>query len=372
MWTALDVFIGLTLCYALISLFCTAVQEFFSQFFNARGRMLSDSLKVIGLGALEQVLRQNSLRNPRKLFSGLVSGAETKDLNDADDRYRSALSGGFPNPFMLVWRWWQARRALFDFSPDKIATAILTGKVVGEQGQSKSFMPDLPEGEDIDTLIKRLEESELPAGLIAQLKLLGKDSLQSIEDVKEAVENWVDDFLREVEEWTNRRAQVYSLFIGLAVAVSLNVDTIAIAQSLADDPAKRAAVVEIAEKINDDGELEYCPVPSLEDPSPAQELTLKQASEGVTQCLDAIEEAYPFPIGWDTDADFTREDILGSLKEAAAAVFEQIDPTKIAGLLLTGLALSLGSRYWFDLLKNLLALRAGRMGTRPQGQSNAA
>ena len=70
MWTALDIFIGLALCYALISLFCTAIQEFIAQALDSRGKLLVQALHSIDFAKLVEKLGTNFLANPGNLGSG--------------------------------------------------------------------------------------------------------------------------------------------------------------------------------------------------------------------------------------------------------------------------------------------------------------
>ena len=266
-------------------------------------------------------------------------------------------------------QWWKGRRSLTDLPVERIAATLATTKGLIEHG-ARALKADV----QIDNL-------EIPQGLKTQLKMLAQTELATVGKVKEVTEAWVAEFMSEVETWSKRRAQAYSLLIGVLVALALNVDTIAIAQSLADDPAKRAAVVELAETVNKDGGVKNCPIPDLSDAEkkaltveqkadldklnkPVDPEDLEAAASSVSDCLTAIETVYPFPIGWNTQVDFDGTKPVESIGKAIGAIWSKLDPTKLLGLLLTGLALSLGSRFWFDLLSNLLALRAAGKANR--------
>ena len=378
MWTALDIFIGLALCYALISLFCTAIQEFIAQMLDLRGALLVQALHSINFAKLAEKLGTNFLANPGNLGSWQsgtpqilsrtpqeVIGASKPPANDPLKIAPEAKKILVPN-----------RRLMSDPTPENLAKTISSGMNLIKEGVSALTS---------DTAINELE---IPDGLKARLLALSEEARKDVDKVKAEVEKWCGDFLAEVNHWFTRRAQVVSLIIGFAVALALNVDTIELATKLSNDPVLREAAVKVAGQLVADGKLKDCPKLTTETkpsalaappkaaeptaaPSPPASSTLASgakpttgtnpqapatpANSGTTEaqgalgnvknCLKSVQTIYPIPLGWDMDAPLSRH-FLDYL-------------TKIIGLLLTAIALSLGSRFWFDTLKNLLALRTG-------------
>ena len=422
MWTALDIFIGLALCYALISLFCTAIQEFIAQIFDWRGKLLVRALYSVDFEKLVEKLGTNFLANPGNLGSwrsgtSQKTSLEPKSLEPQKDTSGSpATDSDQSKPPILI----QSRRLMADPTPENLAKTISSGMGLIANGASELKS---------DGAINNLK---VPDGLKARLLALSDDARKDVDKVKAEVEKWCGDFLAEVNHWFTRRAQVVSLMIGFAVALALNVDTIEIATKLKNDPVAREAAVKTAEKLVADGKLKDCPRPNdpaaksdadakkkgashkdtevkeppkdtskgtetKEQPKDAPKGTEATTANGsvvttagadknndaskkvatkapedaqttvsdIKNCLASIKTTYPIPLGWDGVAAVKKEleskDGWAMAKplKVFCAIIGAIDLIKLIGLLLTAIALSLGSRFWFDTLKNLLALRTG-------------
>lgn len=349
MWTALDIFIGLTLCYALVSLFCSAIQEFIAQAVNSRGKFLVEALKTVKLDGLTNLMQPDLVNNPGKLFGNLFDkgwgipgqksgateaeaagsvAAETQQRADSDLSLRD--NAATKNAISNADKW----RLPHDIPADVFAGALLAKFNLLANGElAKEFKA-------------KVETAALPPALKTRLVGLADAKQASVDKVIDAISDWYKGFMGQVEHWYIRRSQAVSFLIGLAVALALNIDTFAIVKSLRDDPAKRAAVVEYAQAVSTQGGLARCPVPvSAQAATPGEARSFDQAKAAVEACKTAVDAAYPFPLGWRFDADLSHNyaDWL----------------IKLVGLLLSGLALSLGSRFWFDTLKGLLALRTG-------------
>lgn len=383
MWTALDIFIGLALCYALISLFCTAIQEFIAQALDSRGKLLVQALHTINFAKLVEKLGTNFLANPGNLGTGesgtpqiltRTSQDVTGSAESKTQQLATAVGDSSPKVSEKKTIFVQSRRLMSDPTPENLAKTISSGMSLIVEGESKI---------ETDDAIRKLL---LPDGLTARLLALSKEARGDVDKVKAEVEKWCGDFLAEVNHWFTRRAQIVSLLIGFAVALALNVDTIELATKLSNDPVLREAAVKAAGQLVADGKLKDCAKPTTttialasstpsgsEKPAivtnPPGPSTPPNAGEptaapkplavppatnagkaddvpaalaGVKNCLKSVQINYPFPLGWGSDE---RNNINYV--------------SKLLGLLLTAIALSLGSRFWFDALKSLLALRTG-------------
>ena len=236
-----------------------------------------------------------------------------------------------------------------DISPANLANTLI---------QSSNLLVGGKVDPNFDSIVQGMK---LPKNLEARLLTLSHTARQDVNAVKKEIESWFGDFTTQVQHWYTRRAQASSLVIGLFVAAWLNIDTISIAQTLYHDSAKRDAVVRIASQLDENGKIENCPEATAA-PSDAP-IELKSAAGKVKNCLGAIETIYPFEIGWrinkESGADSQTQIILHPWTLFNLIPWTSLDGLKLLGLLLSGLALSLGSRFWFDLLKNLVALRTG-------------
>ena len=324
MWTALDIFIGLALCYALISLFCTAIQEFIAQMLDSRGKLLVRALASIDFERLIEKLSTNFLANPGWLGS-LLSPTKQLKSSDADkkthgdsakawffkrlmtDLTRADVAKDLPNAagqiterksaltsvevidkFDIPVRLKARLRALSEEARndvDKVKAAV--EKWFGDflpQGKppkgrlSKRLMTDptpenlaktissgmglIADGKSALTSDVAINNLEVPDGLKARLLALSDAARIDVDKVNAEVQKWCGDFLAEVNHWFTRRAQIASLLIGFGVALALNVDTIELATKLNNDPVLREAAVKAAGKLVADGKLKDCPDPT--------------------------------------------------------------------------------------------------------------
>jgi hypothetical protein len=121
-----------------------------------------------------------------------------------------------------------------------------------------------------------------------------------------------------------------SLGAGLALAVVLNADTVSVAQALWRDGALRSEIVSMSDRV-----------------SPMDQTNF---SQGISNLSSVESSLRPFPLGWSKATD-------GWLKSPLGVV------AKILGLLITGLSVSLGAPFWFDLLSKFMNVRSA--GTKP-------
>jgi hypothetical protein len=163
--------------------------------------------------------------------------------------------------------------------------------------------------------------------------------------VSKEVTAWYEGFIAQVEHWYTRRAQAISLVIALVAAAAFNVDTMRIGRELYASSALRDQAVAGAAEINGSPAGRLCGTPDQPTADPAK-------------CLKYVEATFPVPLGW---GDNRIEQAFGQFGEHSTfdlGQFGQLLLT-IIGITMSGLAISLGSRFWFDTLKTVLSLRTG-------------
>jgi hypothetical protein len=159
-----------------------------------------------------------------------------------------------------------------------------------------------------------------------------------LDAARKKVEVWFDDVMDRVSGWYKRKAQWSLLVCALVVTCVVNADGINLATSLWQSPTLRASLAEAA--------TAYTSGAGATAPQ-------KETLEQVQQRLDQLTKQ-GLPLGWAGDK------VLSS-RETAQWV------SKIAGLLLTALAASLGAPFWFDLVNKLVNLRsAGKLPARSE------
>ena len=172
---------------------------------------------------------------------------------------------------------------------------------------------------NIREAVAAMENEPLKKTLLPLLDAAGQDTAQAILNVSQ----WYDSTMDRVSGWYKRQAQIIILVIALVPTVFLNLDSIAICNALWQEQALRDSVVAVATEQARKSEL----------PSAAS------ASQSVNQLL---EQKLQLPIGWPSEGSPAPQGWL----------------TKIVGLLLTVLAVSLGAPFWFGLLNNFVNLRS--------------
>lgn len=148
-----------------------------------------------------------------------------------------------------------------------------------------------------------------------------KDAEKALGDFRGNVETWFDSTMVQATAMYRKNAQIIAFFIGFALAVIFNVDSIYIVKQLWFQPTLRASIVAQAQNIKPD------------------DTTSNDAINKLAQ------NNLSLPVGWDPQNGRPfPTDIGGWL-------------LKSLGFFFSGAAASLGAPFWFDILKKLLGLK---------------
>jgi hypothetical protein len=152
--------------------------------------------------------------------------------------------------------------------------------------------------------------------------------------VQEAIETWFNSSMDRVSGWYKRRSQLILIVLGIAMAAVVNVDTMRLAVSFYKDPSQRQAAVAMAGSFIKEPPPGAQPAPANPANAPA---TTATATPADVAALWTRLDSLSLPIGWPDPG-------LGLMR--------------IFGWLLTGLAVSLGAPFWFDLLSKFMTVRS--------------
>jgi hypothetical protein len=166
---------------------------------------------------------------------------------------------------------------------------------------------------DVRTRVAAIGNTQVMEALLPLLDEAGTD----IKKARENVEGWFNGSMERVAGWYKRKAQIVILAVALLISFAFNADTFEVADSLWHDTALRESVVAAAQR-------------STTQPLP-------EDIETISQQLNELQ----MPIGWQA----VPGDPLAWL-------------TKLVGLLVTALAVSLGAPFWFDALNKLGGVRS--------------
>jgi hypothetical protein len=160
---------------------------------------------------------------------------------------------------------------------------------------------------------------------------------------RKAVEDHFNAAMDRASGCFKRYAQNVALGVSAALVIGANVDTIAIANSLTADPAARARIVEVAQQHLSTAQTTENLVKAGQTTG---NITVEQATQQVATARAALDRAVSdiessgLQLGWRNCPGWSEI------------------PVKLAGLLVSILAVSLGAPFWFDLLQRFMRVRA--------------
>jgi len=306
--TVLDVAIGLVFVYLLLSIFCTAVNEWIAGILQTRAKTLKAGIS----GLLDN---QPFNADTKSTFLGefykhpIVTGTMQ---NGGDPSYLSSRT--FSTTIMdLVTPAVQGARTFDDF-------------LKGVQG--------LPDGDVKKALLS------LISGAQGRLDIAQKN-----------IEVWFDDSMDRVTGWYKRWAQKWTIALAVILTILANADTLNIAHRLWTDPVVRSKVIEVAVE--------------REKMQPAAVANGNQNATDASKPAGAGAPATPLT----SDEDAALGRVLGWTRasfDASPLTWLQ----RILGWILTAIAVSLGSPFWFDTLNRFINIRnAGKPPDKSQAQN---
>ena len=320
----LDALIGIVFIFLLISLICTALNEVIENFLKKRAT------------DLEKGIRELLLPNNADDVNGLIKKFYEHPI--ISGLYKGTyIPGGRNLPSYIP-------ASNFSHAVLDILLPATDTNLSGSAGGGSTVPSNTMQPKSLAPLrASILAWENLPAkkALIALIDAAGND----IDKARGNVEAWFNSSMDRVAGWYKRRLQKILLVLGFLLAFAMNADTIAIFKSLVNDPPLRNSLVSAAQ--------EYVKTNSGEDSSKAMNRVDANAKKLYGLGL---------PIGWDwKDADPSMSNkklavpwtLLNSRREKFEAWL-----LKILGILLTALAVSLGSSFWFDTLNRIMVIRS--------------
>ncbi|NBC08541.1 MAG: hypothetical protein GVY26_15230 [Bacteroidetes bacterium] len=168
---------------------------------------------------------------------------------------------------------------------------------------------------------------------------------------------WFDEVMNRASEWYTRRTKYLLFVVGLVLAFLFNVDTIQIYQSISSSATIQQQLLSMASQFAEQRDT----IGGID-----RELALEESMTRLNDAWNQFEyNASPLGLGWGS----------GTAEEGRSIPDWLV---KIAGFLLSAIAVTFGAPFWFDLLKKLLNLRGGTAETKeeepeePENQAVAA
>lgn len=184
--------------------------------------------------------------------------------------------------------------------------------------------------------------------LLPTMEKASDDIEVKLTEYRKNTEAWFGDVMSQASNWYKIRAQWMAFWIGLAIAVFINIDTIYVAQKLWQEPTARAVIV-------------------------AQAQAQAQSETQPENISFSTAASLNFPVGWTTTELDTHSCGLFSvinyqfvIRSAGKCLSVTSLPAlnngwgifvKLFGYLLTALAAAQGAPFWFDILRKLVGAK---------------
>jgi len=184
--------------------------------------------------------------------------------------------------------------------------------------------------------------------LFPKMGSITDDIEAKIVEYRKNTEGWFNDVMSQTSSWYKNRAQWFAFWIGLSIAIIINIDTIYIAQKLWQEPTARAVIVAQAQA-------------EAQSETPPENISFSTA------------RSLNFPIGWTTtELDTNSCGLLNVVnyqfvfRSAGKCLSVTSLPAlnngwgifvKLFGYLLTALAAAQGAPFWFDILRKLVGAK---------------
>lgn len=314
----LDVAIAMVFFFLLLSLVCSAANEILAALLQTRARFLNRGIQ--------------RLLTPE--FAGkFYNHALIKVLGDEID------------PWFRFWH-----KPLPSYIPSQtFALAMLdligkdteTGKAQAAAAGTTIVANTLP--------VTPVLASGIPTQVSDAINALKKDTDVSLAAPRQALEDWYNNAMERVSGAYKRRVQYVLFFLGIGAAVLVNADSVAVIERLSASKNLSAAIANAAAQYQKDMASPGTQTVQLK---PDDAVTNAQQSLQTTLgTLDKLE----LPIGWSGPSDANSFAIKGG--DYRTPVLHQIALHWI-GWLITGLAVSFGAPFWFDVLNRFMIVRS--------------
>ena len=293
----LEVLIGLVTVYLVFGIACTAIVEAVASWLSMRSTTLESALKEF-------------------LDGSLKAGTPFVDAFYAHPLVQALSKGSDGRPSYVPP----------EIVGQVVQALVMAGDTTKSLADAVQSLPDSPANNRIKGLLDTL---------VAQT---GGDAAA----FRKAVETHFDAAMDRASGWFKRQTQNVTLIAAAVLVIGANVDTVDLAKSLAASPAARAKLVDVADqylKKVDTIETQAAANPGDKGVTQPQKESAK-ARDSFDNAVSTIQSA-GFQFGWNA-LPTKWGDWIG----------------KIAGLLVSIFAVSLGAPFWFDVLQRFMRVRA--------------
>ncbi|MGL5062205.1 MAG: hypothetical protein ACRC62_19695 [Microcoleus sp.] len=187
--------------------------------------------------------------------------------------------------------------------------------------------------ETVETLPESLQNSlEILAQKVA---ISSADTQEQLQKFQQEIETWFDRSMQRAGGVYKRNARGVAILIGTAIAVAANADSINIINRLSKDSQLRSSVNVYAQQV----------VENNAENRQDNLTNLTRVQSEVDRALDKL----ALPLGWG-EPNRLRQDARGNVSLQALLL-------KVVGWIISGVAISMGAVFWFDILSKVINIR---------------
>jgi hypothetical protein len=210
---------------------------------------------------------------------------------------------------------------------------------------------------------------------LSYLKSIWVDANGDVGKFKHHLENWFEETMDRASTWYKKYVQFILFFVGFAISIAFNVDTLKIIERLEKDPKLREQLVQQAgafQEAHPDLDkkllLHQAEINRFQANYSEKELSANDSLRN-KKSTDSLELANYLELKAKRDTLFNQANLLikndiRSVHHSLGLGWETFDGSSflnifysLVGWMVTALALSLGAPFWFDLLNKLMKLR---------------
>jgi len=181
----------------------------------------------------------------------------------------------------------------------------------------------------------KTSEASVPAPVRSALDALTADVSKDAATIRQSIEDWYNSAMERVSGTYKRRTQYVLFLLGMVAAMAVNADSVAVIERLSTSKTLPAVIAAAAEQYQKDA------------PGTSPQKTL----ETTLGTLDKL----GLPIGWTGPGD---ANLLNPDKQNALHAGLRLLQIHWLGWLITGLAVSFGAPFWFDVLNRFMTVRS--------------
>lgn len=325
----LDVAIGMSFLYLLLSLICSAANELISAMLHARAKFLERGIVTL-LGSEE--LKNSLYSHP--LIRNLYGEA------------RGVFGKWNLPPYIPATNF--ALAVMDMIEPNRGTQDALVPAARKSAARAAEAAAPPPTGAGLfEALRQNLQNApaavaiphDLQRALICLVEAAGKDAART----RQNIEDWYNSTMDRVSGAYKRRTQFAIFGIGLIVTIAVNADSIAVAKRLSTSKTLAAAVADSAEQF----------VKSNTAIQAGGTVSAQTAIHQLDSRLATL-DSLSLPVGWSGPGSDNLLPARGNFLPGWGDLFKLHWP----GWLLTALAVSLGAPFWFDLLNRFMVVRS--------------